>query len=460
FESYADHPQLLRNARRVLAGETFTDEVKLQGRVYDTWYSPVRNAEGEILSLVAVAADITEKVRVRAELVEAKEIAEKANVAKSRFLANMSHEIRTPVTALTGFAQLLKRDSITPEEKGSYLAIIERNGEQLMRLIDDILDLSKVESGKMTFEKSTLTLKSLLSDLQSFVDVKRRDLDIRFSVSFRGRVPEKFQTDSVRLKQILTNIVGNAMKFTRKGRVDLTVFVCDGFLCFEIKDDGPGIEEETAKTLFCPFVQADTSITRKFGGTGLGLALSRALARSMGGEIELLESVPGRGCRFEVRIDPGPLDGIASYQDVADMNEEKTPAAGKNPYVGKLIGRRILLVEDMPDNRTLIKAYLKDTGADVQTAQDGVEGVEMVRREHFDLALMDIQMPRRDGYEATRILREEGYHIPIVALTAHAMSEEQDRCLKAGCTVHLSKPVDRFQLIETIVNLTGDRTLH
>jgi PAS domain S-box-containing protein len=418
---------------------------------------PQRNGRGEIMSWIGTSTDIHERKKLADELQLAKAEAEEANRLKSVFLANMSHELRTPLTAITGFSQLLHEQNFSRDLEKRYLAVIDRNGHQLLRIIDDILDLSKVEAGKLTIERLRLPLLEILSDIRALLELKTQEAGLDFSVKIEGLVPETIESDPTRLKQILMNLISNAVKFTSQGSVDIRISYQaePAQLRFEIRDTGRGVSSEQAACLFAPFVQADSSITRNYGGTGLGLTLSRHLARALGGDVQLRSSQLNRGSCFIASVDPGPMAGVRMMdQKTAEQEQARQQQrALLEKFTGALKGRKILLVDDADDNRALISAILHRTHATLVTARDGIECLNYAAAEDFDLTLMDMQMPRMDGFEATRILRQKGYSKPIVALTAHAMREQIKRCHDAGCTAHLSKPVNHGKLIETVMKL-------
>ena len=383
-----------------------------------------------------------------ADLSKSKEDAERANLLKTQFLANMSHEIRTPIGAILGFTDLLKNPSNSNDEKNKYMSIVERNSQQLLRLIDDILDLSKVEAGKMTFENTDFSLAELLNDFISGMSFKASEKGIALETKFESLIPDIICLDSVRLRQILTNIVGNAIKFTDKGSVRLKISCAGSCLKFVVEDTGVGIPKNLQQGLFQPFTQADTSTTRKYGGTGLGLVLSRKLAVSLGGKLELIKSEQNKGSTFliEVNAPPGKNSKMIGFDALAVA----TPFASSGPSGNILNGLKVLLIEDSPENQILITTYLRKEGAQIKAASNGAQGVHIALNENFDLVLMDIQMPVLDGYEATKKLRQSHYPKPIIALTAHAMKEERDRCLKSGFTEYLTKPVQKNLLYEVL----------
>jgi len=390
---------------------------------------------------------MNERERTSKDLLDAKEAAEAANMAKSAFLANMSHEIRTPLGAVLGFSDLVIDPNVKPSEKANFLAAVKRNGELLSNIINDILDLSKIEAGKMQIVKQEVSLMEVLTDTKTLLDLQASDKGIGLNVSIDEDVPEKIKTDPLRLRQILINIVGNAIKFTAKGSVDVRIRpVMSGtrsLLAFTVTDTGTGIRPDQVNKLFAPFSQADVSTKRKYGGTGLGLVLSKRFANLLGGDVVLTESTPDKGSTFTITIDPGPAQSV-----VGDAAKAKLAEMQKSGL--RLDGIKVLLAEDSVDNQTLVTRFLKLAGASVDVASDGREATQKAKNDHYDVLLMDLQMPVMDGYEATAQLRREGYRGKIVALTAHALSEERERCLKSGFDDHISKPVNRELLIERV----------
>jgi signal transduction histidine kinase/CheY-like chemotaxis protein len=396
-----------------------------------------------------------------AELQAALEQAEAASAAKTNFLANMSHEIRTPMTAILGYLEFLEDDRLPAGERREYLSVVRRNGQHLLALINDILDLSKIEAGRMEIERTNCSLLQLVHEVASLMRVRAKQKDLDLSLIVRGRVPERIHTDPTRLKQILVNLVSNAVKFTDRGSVALVVEAAppdeDGrtLIRFAIQDTGIGMTPEVQSRIFRPFTQADESMARKFGGTGLGLSISQRLAQLLGGGIRACSSA-GQGSEFVVEIDAGPLAGVAWVDD----SQNASATADLRVALGQAMrlppGVKILIAEDGPDNQRLISAVLQRAGAEVLLADNGREALHMAR-EHkaaatpFDVILMDMQMPELDGYEATRRLRAESYTGKIIALTAHAMSGDRARCLSAGCDDYATKPIDRVELIRTIL---------
>ena len=380
---------------------------------------------------------------------EAKIEAERLSSAKSEFLANMSHEIRTPLGAIMGFVDLLKDKGLSDEDILNYHAIIERNSTHLLRLIDDILDLAKVEAGKVVIEKIEFSLREFLAEFSSIAGAKAREKGIVFEFKPETLVPEIVISDPTRIRQILSNIVGNAIKFTEKGSVAFYVQYTNQQLHFKVVDTGRGISMEQRQALFQAFSQADSSTTRKFGGTGLGLVLTKKLAQAFGGDFNLTESELGSGSVFEASI-PLTVPTNAKLVPIEKAVAKVTSDSNLDPHHVDLAGFEILLVEDSPDNQYLIQKMLSKTGARVVIANDGAEGVKSALSHDYDVILMDIQMPIMDGHEAVRTLRERGYSGAVVALTAHAMKDERERAFRSGFSHFLTKPIARLSLIELL----------
>lgn len=406
---------------------------------------------GEVGSWIVTNTDIEDRKIIERDLIRAKEESLAASEAKSAFLANMSHEIRTPLGIVLGFAELLADPTMPNEERRNCLATVKKNGELLSRLIGDVLDLSKVEAGHLQIEKTQLSLPDFLGMAMQSFRHQASDKGILLSMRLETPIPVTIESDPMRLRQILFNIVGNAIKFTPSGKVEIAVRLQGEQLKITVSDEGVGITPGQAAKLFQPFIQADNSTTRKFGGTGLGLSLARKLARKLDGDVVLGESAPGRGSTFEITFGTGPLQGIKLINQLGGEKPRLQAVAKAGP---RLEGVRVLIVEDAPENQMLLQHFLTIAGAVVKVADNGQEGVAKALAEEFDIILMDIQMPVLDGYQATRQLRGRAYRKPILALTAHALKEERDRCLAAGCDDHLTKPLNREELLARIAHFT------
>ncbi len=413
--------------------------------------------QGARRMFTGVIHDITVQKETETKLRRAKEDAEKASQTKSHFLANMSHEIRTPLGAILGFTELLLASGTSDQDRVKYLSTIKRNGQVLGRIIDDILDLSRVEAGRLSIETIVVNLPHLIMDLKQLLDATVQEKGLVLQVSTQGPIPELVLTDPTRLRQILFNLLGNAIKFTENGSVHLTISSAPQDVSkldrqrieFLVKDTGRGIEEKHQDSLFQPFSQGDSTTARRFGGSGLGLILSRRLAQLLGGDVELVSSQAGVGSVFRARIS---MQLVAHTRWVEDFQWQPPPIPLEDERVTEetLKGLRVLVVDDAIDNQRLIARFLDAYGAVVQVASNGREGLDRALKESFDLLLMDMEMPVMDGYEATRTLRARGYDKPILALTAHAMKEERDRSLRAGFSDYLTKPIVFKELIQTL----------
>jgi signal transduction histidine kinase/CheY-like chemotaxis protein len=383
-----------------------------------------------------------------------------ANRAKSEFLANMSHEIRTPLTAILGYTDLLTdgQDSSPEEGVAENVATIKRAGEHLLAVVNDILDISKIEAGKFKLDDVQCDLPALLSDVESLLRPKAESKDLSLIVRLVTPVPRLVRTDPTRIRQILLNLAGNAVKFTQQGQVEISVAVvgkdADTKLYVYVQDTGVGMTAEEAARIFTPFTQADASVTRRFGGSGLGLAICRRLAILMGGNINLERSEPGIGSLFRLVL---PLAAVPGTQSTAALNTAvKIAPATPIPASTKLRGR-VLLAEDGLDNQLLIASYMRKAGIELDIAPNGRVALEMLDaaarggcldRAGYDLLITDMQMPEVDGYTLARTVRQRGERIPIIALTAHAMADDRTKCIEAGCDDYISKPINKAELLD------------
>ncbi len=511
----AEHETLRAAHSRALAQATTEHQKRVEA---EREYS--RRLEKEVERRSAALREAVEDARKQSEQLRAyalaleqanlaheqlAEAAKAANRAKSEFLANISHEVRTPMTAILGHVDLLTEKladngKATDPHCAESLAIIRRNGEHLLAMLNDILDLAKMEAGKLKVERTGFSLLRLIDDVRALMEVHAAQKGLSFSVELADGLPDRIVTDPTRLKQILFNLIGNAIKFTEQGgiRTVVSFLAADqesGTLIIEVIDTGIGISKDELEQLFEPFVQADTSTARRFGGTGLGLAICSRLARFLGGDISA-ESQPGRGSTFRLTIpidlvEPDPAHRAEAETQTAENaaavtatastfgTRQGAPASAAETGIGgpfspaseaaergsraplpKLSGN-ILLVEDSADNQRIIATVLKKAGAKVTLAENGQTAIDAVRSREsaslppFDLILMDVQMPVLDGQQATRILRESGCRIPIVALTANADDTDRQQCFQAGCNEYVTKPIDREKFLNVLAKYVG-----
>lgn len=466
--------------RRCLKGERLSSDEDsfLDERGVPQWLRwelvPWRSDDGEVAGVVMFTESINaqkqaELERVRhqwmleernLELQAARQDAESASRAKSAFLANMSHEIRTPMNAILGYSEVLSRDGIGEGQRRDAIETIQRSGEYLLALINDVLDLSKIEAGQVRVESKATDLAALCQDVIRTLQLPAESNHIDLVLDVGGTIPRFVEIDPMRVRQVLVNLLSNAIKFTSVGgTVELRVSAGTGLnlaagegavLRFDVIDDGIGISEQEARSLFRPFVQADASTTRRFGGTGLGLALSRELALTLGGDLWLVESRPREGSHFRLQL---PLIG-AKVPESDPLEETLDGSESEQRFEG---APRVLLVEDGHDNQRLLRFQLESAGAVVAIAENGQQALDLYDHTQtdrslsfpFDLVLMDMQMPVLDGYRATESLRMLGVEIPILALTAHALADDRGKCMEAGCSGFMTKPIARNKLIRT-----------
>jgi PAS domain S-box-containing protein len=389
------------------------------------------------------------------QLETARREADAASAAKSSFLANMSHEIRTPMTAIVGYSDLIAEPGRADAERLEWTAVIRRNASHLLELINDILDLSKIEAGKMTLESIACDPAQVVGDVVDIMRPRAAEKGIGLRLDFDSSIPRLLHTDPLRLRQVLVNLIGNAVKFTEAGEVAV-VLRCDEasagseMLAIEVRDTGIGMTPDEISRLFRAFSQADETTTRRFGGTGLGLAISQRLVLMMKGTLEV-HSEPGIGSTFRMSI---PTAATAATEPVAEILAE---AIAATTAVDTTLRGRILVAEDSIDTQRLVAFLLRRAGAEVHLVSTGRAALEAAHHGEYDLILMDMQMPELDGYTAAAELRRRGISVPILAITAHAMAGDRERCLAAGCTDYLTKPLDRRQLVARIAQHLSHR---
>lgn len=415
--------------------------------------APVYGDENSVRGVLVSFEDVTQIEQKKVELAESKLVAETANRAKSEFLANMSHEIRTPMNAILGFADILRRGyAQCDSERQEYLNTIHSSGKHLLHLINDILDLSKVESGRMELEMADCSPHQIISNTVKILDGRANEKQLSLNYTIEGQLPATIRTDSVRFQQVLTNLIGNAIKFTETGGIRIVARLQKDIspvrFIVEIIDTGIGMSQETLDRIFDPFTQAESSITRRFGGTGLGLSISRQFVEVMGGELTVQSQI-GKGSTFTVSLDPGPMENVELLnQTQLTVQQIESVTTSTSPV--QLPSAKVLLVDDGEENRKLIELVLKRAGLQVETAENGQLAVEKANQSDYDLIFMDMQMPVMDGYTATSTLRKQGHTLPIVALTANAMHGDEEKCRQAGCTGFLPKPVDLDALTDLL----------
>ncbi len=454
---FKDNPQVTALGIRSYAGAPIrTSKGQNIGAFCVKDRRPRTFSERDIKSLEDLAASVAYMIEMRA----LREEAERAKAIKSEFLANMSHEIRTPMTAILGFCEMLHDPETSEDDRLNFAETIRTNGLHLLGLINDILDFSKVEAGMLVVEKAPTSPARMLNDVINLFQPQARKRNNQLIGKCSPRVPDLVTTDPIRLKQAIVNLVGNACKFTEDGSIGIELEFDRKEHCLRVTvtDTGIGMTDEQLGKLFKPFTQADSSTTRRFGGTGLGLSISKRIAQLLGGDI-VVTSTSGKGSSFTLTAN-APM---AEANDTAH-HPNPLPQARSSDMINtpSLKGIRVLLVEDGEDNRRLIQYILSKAEADLQIAEDGKQGVAAATSAEkqgrpFDVVLMDMQMPVMDGFTAVKKLRDGGYEHPVIALSAHGMKEQINRCLEAGCDSYLAKPVDRNNLISEIAQWAARR---
>lgn len=451
------HETVFRTAKTVVL-ERPSVLLKNAGQYYSTVFSPVFDSDGQVNEIIAITRDITEIKNSEFALRKAKEAADSANLSKNEFLATMSHEIRTPLGVIVGYAEMMSRSSNIPPEMAKATDAIVRNSQHLMQLIEDILDLSKIEAGHLNIMVLPVRLEEQIQRVVALLGRPAQLKGIHIQTHLPEQLPININSDPLRIRQILLNLIGNAIKFSDKGTIQLNVSLeksaetrSGRLIKISVKDEGIGITAEQQKLLFQPFSQVHTHDNQRPKGTGLGLYLAKRLAQALGGDVTLVAGKESCGSEFLVTIDP---DLEQQNPDVRNTLKAE-PSSPHFDTALALQNVRILLVEDNPDAQFLMQTLLEMSGATVLTAGDGEQAVNMALDTTPDVVLMDIQLPVFDGITAVNKLRAQGFKKPIIALTANALLTERRRCLEAGCDDYLTKPVDQPLLIKTIQDYLG-----
>ncbi|HCD33045.1 MAG TPA: hypothetical protein DER01_11605 [Phycisphaerales bacterium] len=445
--------RLRSNVEDILDVTRLLGEGNLSCRLYSTH----RDSLGQLCNGIDRMAEYLEQSenKLRETLIQAQQ----GNRIKSEFLANMSHEIRTPMTAILGFTDLVIDETDNPSSQ-EKLKVIQRNGRYLLEIINDILDISKIEANRLNIEQLHVDPLGLIQDIMQLHEQRCEERGLKLQLVFDTSLPKSILTDPTRFKQVVNNLLSNAIKFTETGTITIKIGMIQmqeqWQMRVQVIDTGIGMENRQLTKVFDAFSQADASTTRKYGGTGLGLTISRKLTQLLGGDL-VAESTIDQGSRFTMTVNPGPLTGnfiTASEHHIPGQNVKKTVSPDQEKVMLPLSDLSILFVEDGLDNQTLIKHLLTKAGADVSLADNGQIALDTLTGDDapkFDVILMDMQMPVLDGYGATAKLRELGFDLPIIAVTANAMSHDREKCVQAGCTDFQPKPINREKLIQTIL---------
>ena len=401
----------------------------------------VFNEKGEPTRMIGAMLDVTWERKAITHLTSSKKAAEKASAAKSNFLANVSHEVRTPLSSILGYAELIKSSDLDKKALNEFITIIERSGHQVLNIIDDVLDLAKVEAGTLEIQRRAFLLKNTLFEALNDTIIRAQDKGVRVDVQIEKQTPEVFVTDPVRLRQVLTNLVGNAVKFTDQGVVKLEVSYKSPCLRLLVSDTGVGIPEKLRKKIFLPFKQGEAKLSPKYEGSGLGLALTRSICQAMHGDLNLVSSKVGEGSVFEATISAEP----ATREELEGI----FPGSEEHPLEGK----RILVIDDSGEIRMLVQKLLGKVGANVDAANGGEKGIELALANKYDIILLDIQMPGMDGYDTLKEMKKLGIEAPVCALTAHAMKQDRERAMRAGFEYFVTKPMKVERIVRLVRSL-------
>lgn len=453
-EALKPYPRIVGRFRRALSGETIQSMDESNGRFFKAHYVPVQDAQGKLMGVTGFAIDVTDRIQNERELTQAKEIAERSVKVKEQFLANISHEIRTPMNGIIGLTNVLQKTELGLEQQ-KFLKAIQTSASNLMLIINDLLDFSKITSQQFTFEQIEFDLQELVQDIVDLMEPRATEQGNKLSTYTDVRVPLQLVGDPLRLKQVLLNLIGNAIKFTDKGEIKLLTHLTTQeedtvMLEFTVEDTGIGIPADKLQDIFESFNQGSNHTSRKYGGTGLGLTISKKLVEMQGGTIAV-RSQPALGSAFTFSL---PFT-LKPEPEAQTADEVAATAEDKLGELGKL---RILLAEDNEINQLLITTVLYDWNLETDAVMNGLEALNLFAQQEYDLILMDMQMPEMDGYDAIKEIRQlEGAkaQVPIIALTAHATTGEVEKCLAAGADAYVSKPFDPDLLYQTIYRLTS-----
>lgn len=424
---------------------TFKDHLKW----WDVTLSPIRDYKGRVIKVLSVLRDISEYKHLESHLVHAKSVAEKKNKLKSQFVANVSHELRSPLTSVLGYADLLKSENLDEERRTEYVDRIKRNGEHLLNVLNDILDISKVESGKFNIHKHKFDFKSFIDNILSYASGMSIKQDIRINLCILSELPKYIQSDELRLRQILLNLLSNAIKFSNGKNIDFKIHFQNNKLLFDIIDYGHGMSLDHQKNLFNAYSQDSSLTSKNFAGTGLGLHLSKKLIQELNGEIKLIFSEKDKGSHFRVELPVMVLDKLHEVKPLCERSDFD---------LSKFVDQKILIVDDAEENRRLVSIYLDTFNIKYDHAKNGQEAVDKCFINDYCVILMDIHMPKLNGLDAAKLILNRNQKAKIIAFTAHATSDEIREILRGGFRDYLSKPFSKteiFNVLRKVLNLNN-----